>query len=311
MSVSLIAMSHSPLLGINDPQPEVDAALNVAFDEARKKVAEFNPDLVIVFTPDHFNGFFYDLLPQYCIGYAAESMGDYETTAGPLNVPVELAEELGQFVIDRGIDVAVSREMVIDHGGAQPLEILLGGLEAKPVIPIFVNGVARPFAPMERIRLLGEAVGEWAKGRDERILMIASGGLSHDPPLPRWEIATEKQKDFLLHGHPDQADREAREARVIAAGQKATTDTGIIDINPEWDKKFMADCTAVAQDPTRFDSYTADQMDEEAGHSSHEVRTWVAAFSALAAINPDFEVDYEFYRPIPEFVAGFGLMSAK
>ncbi|MGP6173735.1 3-carboxyethylcatechol 2,3-dioxygenase [Corynebacterium sp. A21] len=311
MSVSLLAMSHSPLLGINDPQPDVDAALNEAFDAARREVEAFDPDLVIIFTPDHFNGFFYDLLPQYCIGYAAESMGDYKTTAGPLNVPVELSEDLAQYVIDRGLDVAISREMVIDHGGAQPLEILLGGLEAKPVIPIFVNGVARPFAPMERIRQLGEAVGEWAKGREERVLLIASGGLSHDPPLPRWATATEPQKDFMLHGHPDQADRDAREARVVAAGRKASTSTGIIDINPEWDKQFMADCTASAQGATVFDSYTADQMDAAAGHSSHEVRTWVAGFAALAQANGEFTVNYEFYRPIPEFVAGFGLMSAQ
>lgn len=311
MSVSLLAMSHSPLLGINDPQPEIAGALDEAFAEARRRVEEFDPDLVIVFTPDHFNGFFYTLMPQFCIGYDAESIGDYESTAGSLNVPEELSEELAQFVIDRGVDVAVSREMLIDHGGAQPLEILLGGLDAKPVIPIFVNGVARPFAPMARIRALGEAVGEWAKGRDERILLIASGGLSHDPPLPRWAEATDKQKDFLLHGHPDQADRDAREARVIDSGKKNTAATGIIDINPEWDKRFMADCVSSAQDATVFDSYTADQMDEEAGHSSHEVRTWVAAFSALAESNGQFQVNYEFYRPIPEFVAGFGLMSAQ
>lgn len=308
MSVSLLAMSHSPLLGINDPQPEISEALEEAFEEARKRVAEFDPDLVIVFTPDHFNGFFYTLMPQFCIGYRAESMGDYESTAGPLNVPEELSEELAQFVIDRGVDVAISREMVIDHGGAQPLEIVLGGLDAKPVIPIFVNGVARPFAPMARVRALGEAVGEWAKDREERILVIASGGLSHDPPLPRWAEATDPQKDFLLHGHPDQADRDAREARVIAAGKQNVGVTEIIDINPEWDKQFMADCASA--NSKLFDIYDADEMDTEAGHSSHEVRTWVAAFSALAQANGAYNVDYEFYRPIPEFVAGFGLMSA-
>ncbi|MHA2787687.1 3-carboxyethylcatechol 2,3-dioxygenase [Corynebacterium sp. S7] len=311
MSVSLLAMSHSPLLGINDPQPEINDALNEAFETAKKKVAEFDPELVIVFTPDHFNGFFYDLMPPFCVGYSAESMGDYKSTAGPLNVPEELSGELAQFIIDRGVDVAISREMVLDHGGAQPLEILLGSLDAKPVIPVFVNGVARPFVQTERVRLLGEAIGEWAKGRDERILMIASGGLSHDPPLPQWATATDPQKDFMLHGHPDQADRDAREARVIAAGQKCTADTGIIDINPEWDKQFMADCAAAAQDPKVFDSYNADDMDRDAGHSSHEVRTWMAAFSALSAANGEFTVNYEFYRPIPEFVAGFGMMSAQ
>lgn len=308
MSVSLLAMSHSPLLGINDPQPEIAGALEEAFEEARQRVAEFDPDLVIVFTPDHFNGFFYTLMPQFCVGYQAESMGDYESTPGPLNVPEELSEELAQFIIDQGVDVAISREMLVDHGGAQPLEILLGGIDTKPVIPIFVNGVARPFAPMARVRALGEAVGEWARNREERILIIASGGLSHDPPLPRWAEATEPQKDFLLHGHPDQADRDAREARVIAAGKQNVGVTGILDINPVWDQQFMSDCATA--NPKIFDTYTADEMDADAGHSSHEVRTWVAAFSALAQANGVYGIDYQFYRPIPEFVAGFGLMSA-
>ncbi|MDY5839196.1 MAG: hypothetical protein SPJ78_00520 [Corynebacterium camporealensis] len=83
MSVELIAMSHSPLLGINDPAPEVEGKLNEAFESLKKRAKEYDPDLVIVFTPDHFNGFFYNLMPPYCIGYAAESMGDYKTTAGP------------------------------------------------------------------------------------------------------------------------------------------------------------------------------------------------------------------------------------
>lgn len=309
MSVALLAMSHSPLLGINDPQPDVAIALEESFETARKTVEEYNPDLVLVFTPDHFNGFFYTLMPQFCIGYTAESLGDYKTTAGPLDVPEDLAEELAQFVIDQGVDVAISREMVIDHGGAQPVELMFGNLTAKPVIPIFVNGVARPFSPMERIRLLGEAVGKWAASQDKRVLMIASGGLSHDPPLPRWAEATDAQKEFLLHGHPDEADRHAREARVIAAGKSDTAGTGIIDINPEWDQKFMEDCASA--DPRRFDEYNAVQMDSDAGHSSHEVRTWVAAFSALAAANGEYKVEYEFYRPIPEFVAGFGLMIAR
>lgn len=313
MSVELLTMSHSPLLGINDPQPEIEIQLNEAFKTLRDRAAEFDPDLVIVFTPDHFNGFFYNLMPPFCIGYAAESMGDYKTTAGPLNVPDEISADLAQFVINQGIDMAISREMVLDHGGAQPLEILFDSLDAKPVIPVFVNGVARPFVEMSRVREMGQAVGAWAKAyaaeNNKKILMIASGGLSHDPPLPQWATATDAQKDMLLHGHPDQESRDAREARVIAAGKENLGKGMIQDINPEWDKQFMADCASA--EPTVFDKYTADQMDADAGHSSHEVRTWVAAFSALSASNGDYNVDFEFYAPIPEFVAGFGMMIAK
>ncbi|MFF1257454.1 hypothetical protein ACFVZT_11530, partial [Streptomyces sp. NPDC058321] len=40
------------------------------------------------------NGFFYDLMPPFCIGYEAMGVGDYGTTEGPLSVPTERAEEL-------------------------------------------------------------------------------------------------------------------------------------------------------------------------------------------------------------------------
>lgn len=308
MSVALLAMSHSPLLGINDPKPEVNEKLQAGFEEMKKYAADFNPDVVLVFTPDHFNGFFYDLMPPFCIGFEAHSMGDYKTSEGPLNVPEDIAADLAQFVINEGIDMSISREMVLDHGGAQPVEQLFGSLDAVPVIPIFVNGVARPFAPMHRIREMGQAVGKWAKAQDKKVLMIASGGLSHDPPLPRWDGADDHVKDFLLHGHKTQEERDAREARVTEAGKNAGK-YGIQDINPEWDQKFLDDCGSA--EPARFDEYTADQMDEDAGHSSHEVRTWVAAFSALAESNGKFNVDFKWYEPIPEFVAGFGMMAAK
>lgn len=109
MSVKLIALSHSPLLGINEPKPEVNEALQDAFAKARKAAEEYDPDLVIVFTPDHFNGFFYTLMPPFCVGLQAESMGDYLTTPGPFDVPESAAEELAQFVIDQDVDMAISR----------------------------------------------------------------------------------------------------------------------------------------------------------------------------------------------------------
>lgn len=308
MSVQLLTLSHSPLLGINDPKPEVAQELEKAFATAREAVTEYDPDLVILFTPDHYNGVFYTLMPPYCIGYQARGIGDYGSQEGPLNVPEDTAGELAGHLLENGIDIAVSRRMDVDHGATQPLELMFGDIAAKPTIPVFVNGVARPFAPMERVRRMGQAVGEFIKNRDERILLVASGGLSHDPPLPQWSTATEEQRHMLLHGHQDPESRAAREARVIAAGKQNIGAVDLIDINPTWDRQFMADCASGR--PEVFDAYTADEMDADAGHSSHEVRTWVAAFSALAQANGSVNIDYSYYEAIPEFVAGFGLMTA-
>ena len=71
----------------------------------------------------------------------------------------------------------------------QPLEILFGGLTAVPMVPFFINSVAPPFTPVHRVRALGEALGRYLSGLDKRVLLIGSGGLSHEPPVPTLETA--------------------------------------------------------------------------------------------------------------------------
>jgi 2,3-dihydroxyphenylpropionate 1,2-dioxygenase len=309
MTLALVCMSHSPLLEYADPPQDVSDAVESAFEQARSFVREFDPTLVVSFAPDHYNGFFYDLMPPFCIGYEALGVGDYGSTEGPLDVPTDLAERLAQHVIDQDVDVAISRRMEIDHGAIQPLEVLFGGIDTVPTIPVFVNGVARPFARMRRIRQLGAAIGSFLAGLDERGLVLGSGGLSHDPPVPQWATATEPQRAMLLDGrHPTAAARDARQQRVIdTALEFAAGRAQIRDLNPEWDRAFME--VLASGDLTPIDAMTPDQMAVDAGNSAHEVRTWVAAFSALASTGP-YRIDSSFYRPIPEYIAGFGVVTA-
>lgn len=309
MSLALVTMSHSPLLGYADPPAEVSSAVQAAFDQARAFARGYDPTLVVVFAPDHYNGFFYDLMPPFCIGYEALSVGDYGTPEGPLDVPSEVAERLADWVIGQDVDVAISRRMMVDHGAIQPLEILFGGIAAVPTIPVFVNGVAKPFTRMSRVRRLGEAVGSFLAGLDERVLVIGSGGLSHDPPVPQWASATTQQRAMLLGGrHPTAAARDARQRNVINVARAFAAGTATIrDLNPEWDQALMA--RLASGDLTAIDAMTPDQMAADAGNSAHEVRSWVAAFSALGAVGP-YRVGYSFYRPIRDYIAGFGVMTA-
>ena len=309
MNLALVTMSHSPLLEYADPPAEVVDAVQGAFATARDFVHDFDPTLVVSFAPDHYNGFFYDLMPPFCIGYEALGVGDYGTAEGPLDVPTEVAEEIAQWVAERDIDVAISRRMEIDHGAIQPLEILFGAIDAVPTIPVFVNGVARPFTTMRRVRLLGEAIGSYLATLHERVLVIGSGGLSHDPPVPQWATATDDQRALLLDGrHPTAAARDARQQRVIDTAREFAAGTATIrDLNPEWDQALMA--TLASGDRTPIDAMTPEAMAADAGNSAHEVRTWVAAFGALGAAGP-YQVTSSFYRPIREYIAGFGVMTA-
>lgn len=311
MSVALVCMSHSPLLELAEPPADVSAAVDGAFAAARAFVEEFDPTLVVSFAPDHYNGFFYELMPPFCVGYEAVGVGDYGSQAGPLDVPSEVAEALAQAVIDRDIDLAVSRRMLIDHGAVQPLELLLGDIAARPVVPVFVNGVARPFTSMRRVRHMGEAVGEFLSGLgDQRVLLIGSGGLSHDPPVPQWATATEAQRAMLLEGRsPTDEARAARQQRVIDTARAfAAGEADIRDLNPEWDEAFMEVCASGRLEDV--DGWSPAQMAKDAGNSAHEVRTWLAAFSALRAAG-EYAVVQRFYRPIPELIAGFGVMTAR
>ncbi|MFC9835527.1 3-carboxyethylcatechol 2,3-dioxygenase [Rhodococcus sp. NPDC127530] len=302
-------MSHSPLLDLCTHDPELDADLSAALAAARDFVTDYNPDAVVLFTPDHYNGFFYKLMPPFCLGYEASGVGDYGTAAGPLDVPRDIAEGCARSALDAGIDLAVSLSMEVDHGAVQPLEKLLGGIRTKPVVPIFINSVATPLGPIKRARLLGRSVGEYLATRSERILIIGSGGLSHDPPVPTLATATSHTAERIISGRAmTQAQRQARTERVItAAADFASGAENLKPLNPAWDRALLDLLTK--GDLTAVDSWSNSWIEEQAGGSAHEVRTWVAAYAALAAAG-SYSLQYQYYRPTPELIAGFAITTA-
>lgn len=310
MSVYLQCLSHTPLVGHVDPAPEVLAEVDAVVADARARIARFAPELVILFSPDHYNGFFYDLMPSFCIGMAAHAIGDYDSAAGPLDVPKELAEACASAVLEAGVDAAVSYRMQVDHGFAQPLELLLGGLERCPVIPVFINAVATPLPSFQRARLLGEAIGRFARGLDKRVLLLASGGLSHQPPVPELAKVDARMAERLLGGGRNLPadEREARQQRVIAAARGFVEDPNSLHpLNPEWDQAFL-DLLSDGR-IAELDRLSNADLSRLAGRSTHEVKAWVAAFAALSQFGP-YRAGARYYRPIPEWIAGFGALSA-
>ena len=308
MTAALLAMSCTPLFDNVDPGPEAASAVHVALDRARSFVHDYDPDLIVNFAPDHYNGFFHELVPPFCIGFEAVSIGDYGSQAGPLDVPTTTVIDLANYVLDAGLDTAVSPRMEVDHGAVQPMELMYGDITAKPIVPIFINSVAPPFSPIRRIRSLGRAVGGFFARSDKKVLFIASGGLSHDSPIPRVAAAGQRGSPLGRRGHLTREARDARQQRVITAARDCAAGQAFIqDPTPEWDLTLL-DILA-SGDLTPLDTWTTSWMNKKAGNSSHEIRTWIAAYSALGATGP-YKVDYTFYRPIREYIAGFGVTTA-
>jgi 2,3-dihydroxyphenylpropionate 1,2-dioxygenase len=284
--------------------------IEAAVDQAAAFVAEFDPQLTVVFAPDHYNGFFLRLMPPFCIGTSAQGIGDYGTYAGPLKVAADLAADCAAAVLDRGVDVAVSSGMDVDHAMVQPLERLFGDATACPVIPVFINAVAAPLGPIHRARALGAAVGGYLATLDLRVLILGSGGLSHDPPIPTLATAPPAIRDRLLHGTAISAEqRLARQDAVMAAARDFAAGTSnLAPLNPEFDQRFLAILDSGRLDD--LDDWSNSFITESGGGSAHEIRTWAAAFAALAA-QGEYRTANRYYRPAPELIAGFAIRTAE
>ena len=309
MTLALAALSHAPSFGNVDPGGDTFAQIQGAIGDVQEFVKDFDPELVVVLGPDHFNGVLYSMMPPFAIGAQAEGVGDYGTKAGPLSVDSESARRLHALVLEQGIDVARSEALKVDHGVMQPMEFVFGHGFELPFVPIFVNSLGLPLTPMRRIREFGEALGRAAQEPDKRVLLMASGGISHNPPIPRWDGAPGTLQERLIQYSPSREEREEREQKIIRGIQaiadgKASSEP----LNQEWDELLLD--TFRSGDMTAVDQWANDWFIAEGGSAAHEMRTWIAAFSALS-VQGEYQMDVDRYWPVPTWGAGFGICAAR
>lgn len=305
--------SHSPLLLTNMPAsaPDSQAFLDRTA-EVRSRVERFDPELVVVFGPDHFNGFFFDLMPPFCIGAAAETSEDWQLPKTSLEVPAELALRCARHLQDADLDIAVSWRMQVDHGISIPLKLFTGLPTTRPVLPIFINCAAPPRAPFRRVRRLGSEVGKFLSTLGKRVLVLGSGGLSHDPPTPHFADATPEVRRRLIERHtPSAESMRAREGRVMQAATDMVRGGGPCKPPDEaWDRAFMA--TVLEGRLEACDRLADADVDREAGFGGHEVRCWIAAAAAMRELGGGtWRPQLDYYRLVPEWITGMGLITAE
>jgi len=312
MPVQLICASHSPLMttGIEESEQGVQAQFFRELDSCAQALQKFDPELVVVFGPDHFNGFFYELMPAFCIGTAAEGSKDWHLESGPLRVPRELALACVRHLQARDFDVALSHAMKVDHGITIPLIKLTGALARYNVLPVFINCAADPRPSFRRVRAFGAAIGEFLSQQDMRITLVGSGGLSHDPPTPRLDLSPPAVAQRLINrATPSQEEYDARESRVIRAARDLVAGKGpCLPPSEQWDRDFLQSFLGARL--ADFDAMTDAEIDRVAGFGAHEVRTWVAAAAATQQMgSPRPELRY--YHLVPEWITGMGIVVAQ
>jgi 2,3-dihydroxyphenylpropionate 1,2-dioxygenase len=284
--------------------------VRASFDRMAGFVKAFAPDIVIQFSPDHFHGFHYDNMPSFCVGTAATSFGDWNTSPGQLVVDEEISLSVLLAVREADIDAAVSYRMTVDHGFVQMWEVMFGKLQLCPVVPVFINCIADPIPFYRRARLLGEAVGRFAKGLNKKVLFAASGGLSHDPLVPKIRGATTAMRARLTGAAKwGPAEQLNRENEVRAAARDAMFGRGSSrPLNPQWDREFMR--LLEAGDWAAIDKFTPQSVEHVAGSAGNEVLCWVAATAAMAA-STAYEVVQRDYVPVEGWIAGMAHLAAR
>jgi hypothetical protein len=203
------------------------------YAEMAGAIAAVAPDVLIIFTDDHFNTFFLDNFPTFAIGCTEATCGPNDQTPMPryqVAVPGRLAAHIRQAAIDRGFDVSLVQDFEVDHAVMVPLHFVTPEMSI-PVLPIFINCLAPPLPAARRCFAFGEAVraavGEWPENL--RVAAIGSGSFSLEiggpkiplgprvagTPDPQW---SQRVQDLLADARIDDLIAEATTARMLRAG---------------------------------------------------------------------------------------------
>lgn len=184
----IYAASHGPLIirKWDNVTSAHQQALNGAFAELGRRIAEARLDAMVIISPDHWVNFFIDNLPMICIGVGAVHEGPNEPWLmkeyphKTLPGHAQLAAHILETALESGFEPSVSHRMILDHGFCIPL--LKAGVDHRlPVVPVVFNDIEPPFPSVRRCYAWGEMLARAIRSMPGslRVGVMASGGLSH------------------------------------------------------------------------------------------------------------------------------------
>lgn len=264
--------THGPQLTIKpvtaDPQQSI--RFRKAMAEARRRLEAARPDVLVIFSNDHLQNFFYDNMPAFCVGVGERYWAPSEGGGNTLKIPArqisgapEWSRAFVKAALDSDFDVSYSHELEFWDDLSVPLSFLMPE-DTFPVVPMLINCVAPPLPRPRRCYDLGGLVRtfiEHVRPDAERVALLGTGGISHRIGVP---------------GH------------------------GII--SPEFDQRILGaiqrgDGEAVA-------ALTYDEIEEEGGNGGQEIRNWIPVLGAL----PGRKGQVLYDEPVPDWLVGTGVV---
>lgn len=230
--VAAFGVPHTPNFPALVAKQGPDCETARLYAEIAKHLHAVRPDVLVVYTDDHFNTFFLDNFPVFAIGVADRTSGPNDQTAMPsyrVAVEAPLASHLRAKAIADGFDLALAQEFELDHSIMVPLHFLTPEMTV-PIVPLFINGLAPPLPSSQRCYALGQtvraAIEDWPEHK--RVAVIGSGSFSLEiggPKIPPGERAgipdpewARRVQAHLEHARIGQLVEEATPSRLARAG---------------------------------------------------------------------------------------------
>jgi protocatechuate 4,5-dioxygenase beta chain len=236
--VTAMAMTHSPgLTGWFDRAPEDQRlAARRALDEMRERLAAARPDVIVLFSNDHLLNWPINNTPEYTVGIGAEHVGPadwYDEWLALAKYRIPGHPALARYLVNEGarrrIAFAYLRDMQFDDGVSVPMHYL--NPEGRiPLVPVTMNCTVPPIPTPARAYEVGSTLREMLAAYPgcERVAVVATGGLSHEPGGPRYFWVDEEFDrwflDLLKQGDHAALLRECTLERMEAAGSGGTAE---------------------------------------------------------------------------------------
>lgn len=244
------------------------ARIRDAHRTIRERLAQTRADAVLVVGDDQTENFGSDNLPQLLVYTGGDYVADDWDRKKAVRIPghPDIAHTLVQGCMDEGFDVCYSTAFkdgkLLSHAHVEPILYLVHESRT-PVVPVFVNAVHPPAPSAARCYAFGQALRRVIDQRlaGRRIILCASGGLSHFSPSHPWEHHVG--------------------SRYVG------------DISVEFDRRIVG--WMRAGEGHRLAALSASELIE---HGEAELRQWIVLLGAVGAQKPEFLVYEPLFRSI-------------
>ena len=206
--VAAMAMTHSPgLTGWFERAPMSQQLLaKKAMDEMRWRLEAAKPDVIVAFSNDHLLNWPINNTPEFTVGIGEEHVGPadwYDEWLALEKYRIPGHPALARYIVNEGargrLAFSFLREMQFDDGFSVPMHYL-NPYNAIPLVPISMNCTVPPIPLLTRAYDVGVTLREMLKAYPgaERVAVLGTGGLSHEPGGPRYFWVDEEFDQWFL-----------------------------------------------------------------------------------------------------------------